>query len=161
VLSARQSAASAPTPLCLPVDPDRVAEPDSSGPRGLCHIRGKSIMYSASHQVPPPINGMTGELIDGSGTINPAALNSGTLCLFICLSISSSVLFFQSTSADVAPLLSGHLQNSPERSLDATEYMLTFTRYSLACGPQQCAFKYQSSRNQAKSIARSVWRFRS
>ncbi|KAE8549522.1 hypothetical protein TMatcc_000533 [Talaromyces marneffei ATCC 18224] len=33
-------------------------------------------MYSASHQSSAPMNGMSGEVIDGSGTINPAALNT-------------------------------------------------------------------------------------
>ncbi|KAH8697301.1 chromatin remodelling complex Rsc7/Swp82 subunit-domain-containing protein [Talaromyces proteolyticus] len=33
-------------------------------------------MYSAPHPVSAPINGIAGEIIDGSGTINPAALNS-------------------------------------------------------------------------------------
>lgn len=33
-------------------------------------------MYSASQQASAPVNGMPGEIIDGSGTINPAALNT-------------------------------------------------------------------------------------
>ncbi|KZF26286.1 hypothetical protein L228DRAFT_9065 [Xylona heveae TC161] len=33
-------------------------------------------MYSASHPVPASMNGMGGDIIDGSGTINPAALNT-------------------------------------------------------------------------------------
>ena len=32
-------------------------------------------MYSAPHPVSTSMNGMGNELIDGSGTINPAALN--------------------------------------------------------------------------------------
>lgn len=33
-------------------------------------------MYGTSHTVSAPMNGMGGELVDGSGTINPAALNN-------------------------------------------------------------------------------------
>ncbi|EED24103.1 nuclear localization protein, putative [Talaromyces stipitatus ATCC 10500] len=33
-------------------------------------------MYSAPHQASAPMNGMSGEVMDGSGTINPAALNT-------------------------------------------------------------------------------------
>ncbi|PGH14155.1 hypothetical protein AJ80_06022 [Polytolypa hystricis UAMH7299] len=33
-------------------------------------------MYSGSHALPAPMNGMGNDLIDGSGTINPAALNT-------------------------------------------------------------------------------------
>jgi hypothetical protein len=34
-------------------------------------------MYgTSSHSVSTPMNGMGGELVDGSGTINPAALNT-------------------------------------------------------------------------------------
>jgi hypothetical protein len=33
-------------------------------------------MYSASQSVSAPLNGIGAEIIDGSGTINPAALNS-------------------------------------------------------------------------------------
>ena len=36
-------------------------------------------MYDTSHSsVSAPMNGLGGDLIDGSGTINPAALNSNT-----------------------------------------------------------------------------------
>lgn len=43
-------------------------------------------MYSAPHQASAPMNGMSGEVIDGSGTINPAALNTAGMgfgCLFM------------------------------------------------------------------------------
>jgi hypothetical protein len=40
-------------------------------------------MYSASHSVSAPINGMGGELVDGSGTINPAALNSAGMSYLV------------------------------------------------------------------------------
>jgi hypothetical protein len=43
-------------------------------------------MYSAPHQASAPLNGMSGEVIDGSGTINPAALNTAGMgfgCLFM------------------------------------------------------------------------------
>lgn len=33
-------------------------------------------MYQSSHPVSTSINGMGGDMIDGSGTINPAALNT-------------------------------------------------------------------------------------
>lgn len=33
-------------------------------------------MYQSSHPVSTTINGMGGDMIDGSGTINPAALNT-------------------------------------------------------------------------------------
>lgn len=33
-------------------------------------------MYTAQHSVSTPMNGMGSDLIDGSGTINPAALNT-------------------------------------------------------------------------------------
>jgi hypothetical protein len=43
-------------------------------------------MYSTTHQVATPLNGIGG-MNDGSGTINPAALNSsGVPCRFISLS---------------------------------------------------------------------------
>jgi hypothetical protein len=37
-------------------------------------------MYT-SHPVSAPLNGMGGDLVDGSGTINPAALNSAGMVL--------------------------------------------------------------------------------
>lgn len=38
-------------------------------------------MYDTSHSA--PMNGVAGDLVDGSGTINPAALNNGMFVLFI------------------------------------------------------------------------------
>ncbi|KAL2832159.1 chromatin remodelling complex Rsc7/Swp82 subunit-domain-containing protein [Aspergillus cavernicola] len=36
-------------------------------------------MYGASHSVSAPMNGIGGDLVDGSGTINPAALNNSNV----------------------------------------------------------------------------------
>lgn len=43
-------------------------------------------MYGSSHPDSAPMNGIGGDLVDGSGTINPAALDSSrmsTLCSFL------------------------------------------------------------------------------
>jgi len=37
-------------------------------------------MYDTSHSA--PMNGVAGDLVDGSGTINPAALDNGTFLFF-------------------------------------------------------------------------------
>jgi hypothetical protein len=42
-------------------------------------------MYSASHPATSSMNGMGGDLIDPSGTINPAALNTAGMSLIILL----------------------------------------------------------------------------
>lgn len=55
-------------------------------------------MYSAPHQASAPMNGMSGEVIDGSGTINPAALNTAGMgfgCLFMFLLSVSSLRAFR------------------------------------------------------------------
>jgi len=47
-------------------------------------------MFSTSHPVSAPMNGgLTGGMMDGSGTINPAALNASGMG---CYSIASSEL---------------------------------------------------------------------
>lgn len=43
---------------------------------GRLHPETNIAMYQSSHPVSTSINGMGGDMIDGSGTINPAALNT-------------------------------------------------------------------------------------